>query len=801
MKFSLNWIKDYVSISSGTKELADRLSMNGLAVEGIEEPPTLDGVVIGKVLEVAKHPNADKLSLTRVDIGTAEPLTIVCGAPNVKTGQLVPVATIGTLMPGHFEIKKAKIRGQESNGMICSKSELGFEKEKSPGIWELDATSPHTLGMPFAEFHGSDTVFDLDISSNRPDLLNMIGIAREIAAIENTDLRLPTVTLKESGEPTSQAIRVRIDDTEGCHRYVARVIKGIRVGPSPQWLVRRIESVGLRSINSIVDVTNFVMLECGQPLHAFDYQKIAGHAIIVRRSKAGTLFTTLDGKSHQLDDQTVLICDGERTVALGGIMGGENSEISDTTTDILLEAAWFHPTRTRRAARKLGILTDASQRFERGVDEESTVMAINRACQLILDISGGTLLSGAVDTVAVAPERPTIELKTSDVTRLLGLTIEANYILTYLRRLGCEVQEISKDLLRVTPPSFRRDLQIPEDLIEDIARLHGYNRIPDAGGAYVNYSDEGRKSELLAAKARDVMREMGIDEVYTNSMVKSMEQEWVVPDASFVKLRNPLNEDMAVMRSSLLPGLLNVVRGNVFRKNMDVRIYEMGRTFRNGSADLPEEKTWISGCLTGRRAPTHWGSKPEVIDFFDIKAIFDALANKFHLDTLSLIDYDKSSIFTAEVQQVVVGSTNKSVGLGIFGRLNRELLAKFDIDVDVYAFEIDYNTLAQCARLQPIYREIPKFPFVRRDLALVLRDDVPSDKVMNLVASESGPLLDVVEIFDRYTGSPIAPGEHSLAFGLTFQAADRTLTEDEIDTIMKRIIQSAEKQFGARLRT
>lgn len=800
MKFGLNWIRNYVDVTLSTAELAERLSMNGLAVEGIEGPPSLDGVVVGRVLDVDKHPNADKLSLTRVDVGNGT-LDIVCGAPNVKAGQLVPVATIGTVMPGGFEIKKAKIRGQESNGMICSRSELGFEKEKSPGIWELDDSASHTLGMPFSQFLGGDTVFDLDITSNRPDLLNMIGIAREIAVIEKTSVRLPKTELTESKTPVSDAIQVKIEDADGCHRYAARVIKGIRVGPSPAWLVRRLESIGQRSINNIVDVTNFVMLEMGQPLHAFDYDRIAGRRIIVRHSQAGMQFTTLDGKTHTLDDQAVLICDAERAVALGGVMGGQNSEISDGTTNILLEAAWFHPTRTRRTAKKLGIQTDASQRFERGVDEEATCRALDRACQLIRELAGGDLLRGAVDVVAVPPERFVIDLPIKEVTRLLGLQISTTDIATYLQSIGCTFESQSSDVLRLVPPSYRRDLRIREDLIEEVARLHGYNRIPDADGAYISYPNDGFDRERLAGRAREVLREMGIDEVVTNSMVSATDQLYVVPDVTFVRLKNPINEDMAVMRASLLPGLLHVVRGNLFRKNMDVRIYEIGRTFKKTDAELPEEKTWISGCLTGRRVPTHWENKIETIDFFDVKAIYMTLSHKFHLDTLRLIVYDNSSIFTDEAQQVQVGSDKAPTVIGNFGRLNRALLSKFDIDVDVFAFQIDYDALATCARFQPTFREVPRFPFVRRDLALVLRDDIASERVLEFVKAQSGPLLDSVEIFDRYTGSPIAEGEHSLAFSLTFQAGDRTLTENEVDTIMQRLIQSAEKEFGARLRT
>lgn len=800
MKFGLNWIRNYVDVTLSTAELAERLSMNGLAVEGIESPPSMDGIVVGRVLEVAKHPNADKLSLTKVDIGNAV-LDIVCGAPNVKAGQLVPVATIGAVMPGGFEIKKAKIRGQESNGMICSRSELGFEKEKSPGIWELDDSQPHTLGMPFSRFIGGDTIFDLDISSNRPDLLNMIGIAREIAVIEKTSVRLPPIELNESSASTSDAIQVRIEDTDGCHRYAARILKGIRVGPSPAWLVQRLESVGQRSINTIVDVTNFVMLEMGQPLHAFDYDRIAGQKITVRRSQAGSRFTTLDGKTHTLDDQAILICDAERAVALGGIMGGQNSEINDATAHILLEAAWFHPTRIRRTARKLGIQTDASQRFERGVDEEATCRALDRACQLIQQISGGQLLLGAVDVVAVPPERVVIELPIKEVTRLLGLQIPAGDIAAYLRRIGCTIESQSSGVLRVVPPSYRRDLRIREDLIEEVARVHGYNRIPNATGAYITYHDDGLERERLAGSVRELLSELGIDEAVTNSMVSAGEQLHVVPDAAFVRLKNPINDDMAVMRASLLPGLLHVVRGNLFRKNMDVRVYEIGRTFRKTDAELPEERTWITGCLTGRRFPTHWDGKNEAIDFFDVKAVFTSLANKFHLDSLRHIGYDKSSIFTDEARQVFIGQSDRPIVLGNFGRLNRTILSKFDIDVDVFAFQIDYDALAASARFQPTFREVPRFPFVRRDLALILRDEIESEKVLEFVKTRSGPLLESVEIFDRYTGQPIAKGEHSLAFSLTFQALDRTLTENEVDTIMQELIYSTEKEFGARLRT
>lgn len=799
MKFGLQWMREYVNISMTTEMLAERLSLIGLAVDGVTQPPSLPGVVVGLVQTVEKHPNADKLSLTRVDIGN-EILSIVCGASNVRPGQWVPVATVGTIMPGGFEIKKAKIRGQESHGMICSRSELGYEKEKSPGIWELDDRGPQVKGMALSEFLGDDTVFDLDITSNRPDLLSMIGLAREIACLEPQKIRVPDVRMREGGAKTSEAIAVQIDDSAGCRRYAARIVRGMKIGPSPTWLSRRLESIGLRSINNIVDITNYVMLECGQPLHAFDYDQIAGGRIVVRSARNGEEFVTLDGRSHKLTGDAVVICDGDRAVALGGVMGGQNSEISDTTTNVLLEAAWFHPTRIRRTAKQLGMATDASQRFERGVDPCNTVWALDRAAQLIGEIAGGEILSGAIDVLAQPEESVQIRLTSDDVQRLLGMRLSTEDIRLYLERQSCHVHEEGKDVFLVQPPSFRRDLQIKEDLIEDIARLHGYDQFPDAVSAVIPYDAEPSAEASVQERLRALFRECGIDEAYTNSMTSEKEQRWIRPEAACVPLKNPLNDDMGVMRSSMLPGLLHILRGNLFRQNPDVRVYEIGRTFVRSEEDLPVETTWASACLTGAAEPVHWSRKPQGVDFFDVKSLFQQIATKFHLDSVNFSNYDNSSIFTV-AQEVIVKKNGQVAGLGYFGSLSRSVLRKFDIDADVLALEVDLRVLMGVASDQPAFREVGRFPFIRRDLALILNDSTPAQRVLEFVRSESGPLLAHVEIFDRYTEKPLGAGEHSLAFSLTFRASDRTLTEAEVDDIMARLIDTTGREFGARLRT
>ncbi len=807
MRISLNWIKEYVPIDLTVAELSHRLGMSGFPVEDIIVIDSFPGVVIGLVKETQKHPNADKLTLTKVDTGT-ELLSVVCGAPNVKAGQYVPVANVGTVLPGGLEIKPAKIRGERSSGMICSKSEMGFEEVKSDGIWELDEKASSMIGKPFAAYLGSsDTVITIDVTSNRPDCLNMIGVAREIAVIQECALKIPVVSVPEEETPVEQLASVRIDDPQGCGRYAARVLRGVKIGPSPEWLVKRLESVGLRSINNIVDITNFVMLECGQPLHAFDYDKIAGHQIIVRSSKPSETFQTLDEKTHQLTEPTVLICDSEKPVALGGIMGGLNSEISDTTINVLLESAYFDPSQTRRCVKKLDMSSDASLRFSRGVDPEGVIYAINRAAQLMAEIAGAKVARGVIDIRAKTLQPRIIRLRQSAVTRFLGQCISTEIIECILQKLECAVTPAGNGCLDVSPPPFRIDLNAEHDLIEEVARIYGYDNLPSSTQAPVYYQPSDRKEETFRAKTHRIIQAYGFSETVTYSMVNPKRQMLVRPveENQIVRLLNPINEDLSVMRWSLLPSLFEVVRHNLFQKNLNVRVYEIGKTFlmQNSNieqVELPHEEWILAGCVCGKRFPVRWDEKPEAYDFFDLKSVINGLLGEFMLDKIEFNAYTDSVIFTDLALEVTIAGDGRKKRIGHFGKIKRNLLKQFDIEADLWVFEIELKMLYQIAAIRPVFQRIPRFPYIRRDLAVTVGRVFPAGRLIETIRDSGGPLLCDTEVFDVYTGDQIAPDKKSLAFSLRFQSSERTLIEEEVDRAMKAILSQLEKKFEAQIR-
>lgn len=807
MKISLNWIRNYISIPWTVDELAHRLSMSGFPVEEISTIDPFPGVIIGKVEETQKHPNADKLTRTKVDTGK-EILSIVCGAPNVKPGQYVPVATVGTRLPGGLEIKQAKIRGEVSNGMICSKSELGFEEGKSDGIWELEEKAQTLLGQPFAVYLGiSDTVITLDVTSNRPDCLSMIGIAREIAVLQEEQPRLPDIEVPEEETPVENLISVRIDDTDGCSRYAARVIRGIQVGPSPEWLVRLLESVGMRSVNNIVDVTNFVMLEFGQPLHAFDYDRVAGHQIIVRASKPGESFQTLDEKIHILNEPAVLICDAEKPVALGGIMGGMNSEISEQTKNVLLESAYFNPARIRPVMKKTGLVTEASLRFSRGADPEITVKALNRATQLIARITGAKAARGVVDVKAREPELRQIVLRHSAVSRLLGQTIEPATIRRILEKLECTVREDSQVQWTIIPPSFRSDLNAEHDCIEEIARIYGYDQLPSANQAPVYYLPSDDKEETTRRKIHRALQASGFYEAVTFSMVNPKTQSLVAPiaESRIVRLLNPINEDLSVMRWSLLPGLLEVIRHNLFQKNMNVRVYELGRIFLHPetgsqSSGLPGEFRILAGCACGSRYPVRWDEKPRAFDFYDLRQTVESLLSAFTGDPIRFIPLKENPAYTPTALAVEWNHKPGNSILGHFGKVNPNILKRFDIDTEVWAFEFSLDRLTEKVTQKPLYRPIPRYPSIRRDLAVVVDRTLKSGDLSDAIRETAGVLLCEIDVFDVYTGEPIPSDKKSLAFSLRFQSTERTLVEEEVDQIMKTILRRLEKDFHAQIR-
>ena len=801
MKFALNWVRDFARVQETDDHLIERLSLNGLSVEERIDAPSLAGIVVGKVVGVSDHPNANKLRITRVETGP-EQLQIVCGAPNVAVGQHVPVALIDSVLPGGLKIKKAKIRGEESYGMICSKSELGLEEGKSDGIWVLP--EPESLGQPLSQLISDrGTVVDLEIPANRSDCLSHLGIAREIAMIGNGKLEHPVVSLEETGEKAADLVAIDIEDPQGCPRYAARIVKNVTVGSSPEWLVQRLESVGLRSINNIVDVTNYVMLELGHPMHAFDYETISDAKIVVRASRAGEKFTTLDNKEHVLDDQAIMICDGKKPVALGGIMGGLNSEVKTYTRHVLLEAAYFDPIRIRKTSRKLNIFSDASFRFSRTADYNMVTLSLDRAAQLLQELAGGSVSKGVVDAYPARQTQPTIVLTGLQIERLLALRLKPEFILSTLEMLGCMVSH-KNDKYTVNPPSFRPDLLIKEDIIEELARVYGYDNIASANQAKTYYENRLSPEEESMRRIRQALLSAGFNETLTNSMVDPASQDRIDPGGSLrlVRLLNPLNEEMSVMRGSLIPSLLEVMRGNLFQQNQNIRIFEIGKVYwvDSDSETSTNEKFQIVGLCTGLRAPQSWNVSSEVIDFFDLKGVLTTLFSKISLDIVRFNAYPFEDIFTSTAVKLSIEQGNEVLVIGRGGKLRRSLLKKYDIDQETWAFELDLAPLLHSGTIRPYYSPISKYPSVSRDLALIVDENILAGDILGVIQEKSGSYLEQLNVFDVYEGGQVDKQKKSLGVNFRFRAQTHTLTDGEIDETMSRILSTLQKEFNASLR-
>ncbi|MFZ0391136.1 MAG: phenylalanine--tRNA ligase subunit beta [Calditrichia bacterium] len=790
MKLSYNWLKDYVDINIAANELAERLSLTGLEVEElIKLNLDFPHVVVGHVLEVEKHPNADKLSLCRVDAGE-ENLSIVCGAPNVVSGQKVAVAKIGAVLPGGLKIKKSKIRGVASQGMICSEAELGLA-EDSPGIWVL----PETLetGKPLNEAldFKTDYILDVAVTPNRPDCLSHIGVAREIAAMLRQPLRKPIPELKESKETAASQVKIRIESPESCPRYSARIIRGIRVGNSPAWLVRRLEAVGMRSVNNVVDITNFVMMETGQPLHAFDFDRIAGSEIIVRESREGEMFTTLDEKKRTLRPQTVLICNAKEPVAIGGIMGGLNSEVSSQTRNILLESAWFQPESIQRSARYLNLSTEASQRFARGADPDNVIYAQDRAAALLAEICGGEILQGSVDEYPNPVQPKIVEIDFQKINKLLGTEIPDVKMKELLTGIELEIKGN-----RVTVPTFRPDITQNADLAEEVARLYGLDRIPAADFTIIPYDKKFNELDLFQDRLKEWLVGMGLQEVITNSMINKKEWEELTGNPVY-PVMNPLSQDMDGLRNSLIPSLLQVIQYNLNRKRTDLAIFEINPVFLSPTAkkEPPREETRLTIALTGRRDADEWYSSSQVINYYDIKGLVESLLFKNSLDNSAFFPYPEFSLSDLS-QDVQV----QNISLGVFGKISSKILQHFGIEQDVYFADLSVAQLFKQRKTDQRYQSIPRFPAVERDLALVVGEEVEAGSMRNLFYEQGGDLLTEVRLFDVFRGKQVESGKKSLAFRLFFQATNRTLTEDEVSRIMENILKTAASQYNAKLR-
>jgi phenylalanyl-tRNA synthetase beta chain len=801
MLVSLKWLKDYVDINVTAEELAGKLTMAGLEVDEIKTiRPSFSGVVAAKIISVKPHPAADKLSLCDVTDGS-QTYRVVCGAKNIKAGDIVPLAKVGATIPGGYTIKSSVLRGEKSDGMLCSEAELETG-DNSFGIWQLPENL--TLGVPLeTALDLSNTVLDVSITPNRADCLSMIGIAREVAAITGEKIKIPVGLIKEIIEDISLHTSVTIIDADLCPRYTARLLINVKVGSSPAWMKTRLESAGLRSINNVVDVTNFVMLEMGQPLHAFDFRFLEQGKIIVRKSRDDEEFTSLDGKTRKLPADTLLICDGVKPVAIGGIMGGLNSEVKDDTQIVLLESAYFNPVSIRRSARKLAMPTDASFRFERGIDPEGVIRALNRAAQLIADLSGGNIYKNCIDEYPQkVPAVKDIPLRLSRISQLTGTAIDAKEVIKILQSIGMTVGNAGKDYYLVTPPTFRVDIKREIDLIEEVIRIYGYDRVPVTlpNVAVVEMASNPRMD--LEEKIRHILIGTGYSEVVNYSFVTPESVNYLCLPKNderrrLVRIKNPLVEDQSVMRTTMVFGLLDAMKKNNNNGSLDLKIFEMGRVFIDREREeLPEEKNMLACLLTGVMTDNLWGNKVNA-DFYDLKG---CLENIFYDFKLTNCHY-RSSISEPFLHP------GKSCGIyigellaGYMGQVHPDTLERMDLRNCACVFEINLDILANQVNNLIHYKEISKFPAVTRDVAFLIPAEMETNYMIDIVLRQNEELLENVVIFDIYAGKGISEGMKSLGLRFSYRAPDRTLTDVEVNNIHDKIVQNTVGLTGAKIR-
>lgn len=801
MKVSLNWLKNYINVDLPAEELVDGLIHLGFDIESYEnEGDKLKGFVIGKVVERKKHPNADKLSVCKVDIGTGELLNIVCGAPNVDAGQTVCVAQVGAIIPnGEFELKKAKIRGEFSEGMICSEREMNLGDDQS-GIMVLEDKLPP--GSPFAEYLGNnDVVIDIGITPNRGDLLSHIGVAREVGVLTGNKVKIPEIKLNESKEKTSDFISVEIENPDGCYRYCGRLVKNIKIKPSPDWMQKYLISAGLRPINNIVDITNFVMLECGQPLHAFDYDLIEGKKIVVKDSKDTPTFTTLDGKERKLRQDILFICDAKKPVALAGIMGGENSEITEKTKNVFIESAYFDPVRTRKSSKFLGLQTDSSYRFERGVDIDKTSWACSRAAQLIAEYGGGEITSGLTDEYPKHIEQKSVGLRLSYLNKIIGIEFEKEQVIELLARIEIKFIEEKNKTLFFNIPSFRvDDLQREIDLIEEVARIYGYSNIPDSDydKLYYDSREYDEISERFINDLRIYLVSRGFKEIITNTLVNE-KKEKIFSDES-IQVLNPFTIDMNVVRSNLYLGALEAVKNNFNFKAPYLKLFEVGDVMKYSDTKgnlIPgiEEDKRILLTAAGEYDFESVSQKSRSFDIFDLKGELQVLLEKLHIDNYKLNDYNYSEIFDF--------SSEFSVGDKVFAKIfkfNNKCLKIYDIDKDVYGCEIYLNVLSEFAGGYRKYEEISKYPPVLRDLSVIVNKDTKVRDLEKQIKLSSGKLLKKLRLYDIYNIDNENSEKTSFTFSLEFSSSEKTLTDEEVNRIQDKIVNDLKRKLKAELR-
>lgn len=824
MKASLKWLSDYVDIKIDPQKLAEKLTMAGMEVKGIQTVGnTWNNVVIGQVAAVSSHPNADRLNLATVNVGPQQ-ITVVCGAPNISVGQKVPFAYVGArLIDGHTGkatlLKATKIRGILSEGMVCSEKELGIS-ENHESILVLSPEAP--MGMPLADYLG-DIVFDLDITPNRPDCLSIIGVAREIAALTDEPVHLPEIRYEEMEKPIDSLISVDIIEPDLCPRYCASLITGIKAASSPVWLQQRLRSYGMRPINNVVDVSNYVMLERGQPLHAFDYHKLEGKQIVVRRAKSGETIITLDGLERTLTQGTLVIADEENPIAIAGLMGGLNTEVDVTTTAILLESANFNRSIIRRGAKHINLQSEASARFDKGLNPDLPLIALKRATQLLLELAGGKAARGIIDAYPGKTALSAILLPTKEIKRLSGLEVTVDETLRILRALGFECQEtgLLPPQISVLVPYWRSDMKCTADLVEEVIRIIGYDKIPVTRLSASLPPQKLTPERSFRRKLRNTLVGWGFQEILTYSLT-SMEKlqrlsPKLEPKVAPLQIANPMTKEQEYLRTSLRAGLLTTLANNQKHEETGIGLFEIGKVFlpqyssviavgetresgegemkqsTQDKEELPREKEMLCAVLSGSRRELSWHDNKELFDFFDAKGVAERLLEQLGL-TSTFEPSEDEGLFFGRSADVIIGGDK----VGVVGNLHSKVAQDFELFGPVCLIEVDVEKLMNKASGANRYQPIPRFPSITRDIALVINEQVPFQQAEDIILSF--PLVEKATLFDLYTGEQILEGKKSFAIRIVYQSPKRTLVEKEVDKIQQQMLDGLHRELGATLR-
>lgn len=790
MKVPVKWLKDYVNIDISANELGDKLTLSGSKVEEVVcSGDEIKNVVTGQILEIKPHPDADKLVICQIEVGKEEPIQIVTGAHNMKEGDIVPVAMHGSTLPGGLKIKKGKLRGIPSNGMMCSEEELGLAEE-AEGLMILPKDTQ--VGKDIKEVLDLDNaVIDFEITSNRPDCLSVIGIARETAATIGEEYKMPSVEYSVScHENINDSLKVDVKD-DLCRRYMARGVKNVKIGPSPEWMQQRLMDAGVRPINNIVDITNFVMLELGQPMHAFDERQISSKNIVVEKAKDNEEFTTLDEVERKLTSDMLCIKDGDKTVALAGIMGGLNSEVKEDTTAIILECANFDGTNIRVTSNKLPLRTEASSKFEKDLDPNMVQIAMDRACHLINELQAGDVMEGTIDVYPNPHKEHTLEVDSNWINKFLGTSISKEDMKKYLDSLELAT-EIKEDILVITVPTFRCDINIREDVAEEIARIYGYNNIP-ATMFNVACEKGGRsKKQKLEDKVMEALIGSGLNQSISYSFVSpKVFDKILVPQDSclrnVVKIKNPLGEDYSIMRTSTIPSMMESLSRNYSRNNDIVRLFEIGKVYipKEDREVLPEERNILTIGMYGKA------------DYLDLKGVVENVIEHLGITNISFKRESENPTFhPGKTANLYI----KKELVGVLGEIHPDVAENFEVEERCYIAELNLDVLYQQANLEGKYKQLPKFPAVDRDMALLVDDEVLVQEIEDIIKKQGGKMVEKVTLFDVYKGKQIPSGKKSVAYSIRYRLDNKTLTDDEVTKVHDKILRTLENRLGAQLR-